>query len=49
MPQEHDEQNDKLENEVTGLIPEIKEKGRQLENKQKERDQLEIEKAQVTA
>jgi hypothetical protein len=32
---------------VTGLIPEIKEKMRQLEEKQHSRDQLETEKAKV--
>ena len=48
MSQEQEEHDDKLENELTGLIPEIKEKMRLLEKKQSSRDQLEIQKAEVT-
>ena len=47
ISQEQEEHDDKLTNEVTGLIPEIKEKMRLLEQKQSSRDQLEIERAQV--
>ena len=48
MSQEQEEHDDKLENELTGLIPEIKDKMRLLEKKQTSRDRLELQKAEVT-
>jgi hypothetical protein len=48
VSQEQEEHKDKLENEQTGLIPNIKEKMQLLEQKRRSRHQLEMQKAEVT-